>query len=197
MMNKIHQSQYPAESRIHCLLKAVLASNMKPNLWVSPCMCRSWNKQRSLLGVLLSFLLVCFSASASTSFDQQTAASDLSRVVLSPATHQHQHQQDTSQSQNDAHLEHRAPAKSIAPDLASTLRNGSFLPERLHNAEPNYELVFDFEPSSIPSRLHHVYVSSRYWHDWTLRALPSSHRISGWKESNLLYRFASQSDATS
>ncbi|MDD1792498.1 hypothetical protein LRP50_05070 [Enterovibrio sp. ZSDZ42] len=158
-------------------------------------MCSSWNKQRSLLGVLLSLLLVCFSAGASTPFEQQTAAADFSIVVLSPATY---HQQDSSDSQNDVHPEHRAPAKSIAPDLASTLRNGSFLPERLHNSEPNYELVFDFEPSSIPSRLQHVHVSSRHWHDWTLKGPPSSlHRISGWKESNLLYRFISQADTSS
>ncbi|MBE1274675.1 hypothetical protein [Enterovibrio baiacu] len=158
-------------------------------------MCSIWNKQRSLLGVLLSLLLVCFSAGASTTFERQTAMSDLSTIVLSPLTH---HQQDATTSQNDAHLEHRAPAKSIAPGLSSILRNGSFLPERLHNTEPNYELVFDFEPSSIPSRLQYVHVQSRHWHDWTLRGPPSSlHRISGWKESNLLYRFISQADTAS
>ena len=156
-----------------------------------------WIKRGQMLSVMLSLLLACFSANAALS----ASISDVTAPITTPRLSQpiqvtidHDSATDVVPS-HQVHLEQRAPLKSLSPNLASILRNGSFIPERLQEAEPNYELVFEFIDADAQTLRWRVYYAPSSWHDWTLNPPSTSHRISGWKESNLLYRFISQADA--
>ena len=170
---------------------------MIANHIVSYCMPKQWIKRCRMLSVMLSLLLACFSASAAI------AASDANAPITKPLltqpiqliVHHDTSEQHVPSPAHKVHIEQRAPAKSLSPSLASILRNGSFIPERLHEAEPNYELVFEFSDSHAQTLRWSVYFALDEWHDWTLNPPATSHRIAGWKESNLLYRFISQADA--
>ena len=171
---------------------------MSANHNVSYCMREQWIKRCRMLSVMLSLLLACFSASAALSAGDANAPITkplLTQPIQVIIHHDSAEHHTTSSPVHKLHIEHRAPAKSLSPSLASILRNGSFIPERLHEAEPNYELVFEFSDTHAQTLRWSVYFALDQWHDWTLHPPATSHRIAGWKESNLLYRFISQADA--
>jgi len=174
---------------------------------------KDWLKHCRVLSILLALWLACFSAHAAfsaqptsaptlslptalnTSTSDNHQLSDLSSIhpAVHSATSKHVHQTDTQSKKVEA--EQRAPAKSIIPTLSSVLRNGSFAYERLNESEPSYELVFDLDEVIEQVIVWRVYLALDHWHDWTLTPPATLHRVSGWKESNILYRFISQADA--
>ena len=167
---------------------------------------RPWIKQSRMISVMLSLLLAClFAGFASANHAPQLSFTPiLTNSVLGvhhtnkaptlPSENQESPTETKSASQR-FDVEQRAPVKSLAPNLASILRSGSFIPERLHEAEPTYELVFDFTQSLTSALVWRVYLALDHWHDWTLNPPATMHRIAGWKESNIIYRFISQADA--
>lgn len=60
----------------------------------------------------------------------------------------------------------------------------------LREVKPNYLLAFEFTPESEPALGENIRLDDRP--DWTLLAESSPARISGWKVSNLQYRFSQQ-----
>lgn len=60
----------------------------------------------------------------------------------------------------------------------------------LREVKPNYLLAFEFTPESEPALGENIRLDARP--DWTLLAESSPARISGWKVSNLQYRFSQQ-----
>ncbi|WP_407331113.1 hypothetical protein [Enterovibrio sp. 27052020O] len=147
-------------------------------------------RKSGILGVLLALMLVIFST---PSFSMAGNA-DISLQTT------HSVSVDIDSSQHDdaptsLHTEKRSPAKSLAPNLGQLLRIGSWLPERINNLEPNYELVIDLS-LAIPHAFHpHFHVALTHWQDWTRGSPNTPYRVAGWKDSNLLYRFISQSHA--
>lgn len=163
---------------------------------------RLWIKQGRMISVMLSLLLACLFAgiasanhAPSISFSPTFTDTFISDNHLNDTQAPPAENRDSSPESRRFDVEQRAPAKSLAPSLASILRNGSFVPERLHEAEPTYELVFDFSQSVTSSLVWRVYLALDHWHDWTLNPPSTLHRIAGWKESNIIYRFIAQADA--
>lgn len=155
-----------------------------------------WIKQCRMVSVMLSLLLACLFAGNALASQTTSVAPIIKPLLTQPI----EVTVSTAPVEQDdpAHffqIEQRAPAKSLSPSLASILRNGSFIPERLHEAEPTYELVFDFTDSTASTLVWRVYLTLDNWYDWTLHPPSTMHRIAGWKESNILYRFISQADA--
>ncbi|QKG98538.1 hypothetical protein HRJ35_08130 [Shewanella oneidensis MR-1] len=60
----------------------------------------------------------------------------------------------------------------------------------VREVKPNYLLAFEFTPESEPALGENLRLDARP--DWTLLAESSPARISGWKVSNLQYRFSQQ-----
>lgn len=60
----------------------------------------------------------------------------------------------------------------------------------MREVKPVYLLAFEFEPAPAPALGENVRLDARP--DWTLLAESSPARISGWKVSNLQYRFSQQ-----
>lgn len=60
----------------------------------------------------------------------------------------------------------------------------------VREVKPNYLLAFEFTPESEPALGENIRLDARS--DWTLLAESSPARISGWKVSNLQYRFSQQ-----
>ncbi|MGF1909309.1 hypothetical protein L4C38_07705 [Vibrio kasasachensis] len=158
-----------------------------------------WIKQCRMVSVMLSLLFACFLSGVS--YAGTADASNASAPIIKPLlthtldTEAHQPQPEASDKTRQLHVEQRAPAKSLSPNLASILRNGSFIPERMYESEPTYELVFDFTDTYSNTLVWRVYLALDNWYDWTLHPPSTMHRIAGWKESNILYRFISQADA--
>ncbi|MDA0149888.1 hypothetical protein [Vibrio sp. LaRot3] len=174
---------------------------------------RNWTKHCRMLSILLTLWLACFSAHAAFNAPSTTTSFPLSLPstlkveaftsdsLNSSSSHSELnstssvHSQETEQHSTKIHVEKRIPAKSLTPTLSTVLRNGSFAYERLNEAEPSYELVFDLDEVIDQVLVWRVYLALNHWHDWTLTPPTTLHRVSGWKESNILYRFISQADA--
>lgn len=60
----------------------------------------------------------------------------------------------------------------------------------MREVKPVYLLAFEFEPEPAPALGENIRLDARP--DWTLLAESSPARISGWKVSNLQYRFSQQ-----
>jgi len=60
----------------------------------------------------------------------------------------------------------------------------------MREVKPNYLLAFEFVPEPAPALGENIRLDARP--DWTLLAESSPARISGWKVSNLQYRFSQQ-----
>ena len=60
----------------------------------------------------------------------------------------------------------------------------------MREVKPNYLLAFEFVPEPAPALGENIRLDARS--DWTLLAESSPARISGWKVSNLQYRFSQQ-----
>ncbi|MFB2679856.1 hypothetical protein [Shewanella mangrovisoli] len=60
----------------------------------------------------------------------------------------------------------------------------------MREVKPVYLLAFEFVPESAPALGENIRLDARP--DWTLLAESSPARISGWKVSNLQYRFSQQ-----
>ncbi|MFB2777891.1 hypothetical protein ACE017_01860 [Shewanella mangrovisoli] len=60
----------------------------------------------------------------------------------------------------------------------------------MREVKPVYLLAFEFEPEPAPALGKNIRLDARP--DWTLLAESSPARISGWKVSNLQYRFSQQ-----
>ncbi len=163
---------------------------MQPSIKMSGLMRNPTLKQSSIMGVLLALVLVVFSTS-SFSIPNNTYTSVQTDHSVSLDVENPQ----SEDAPTSLYSENRLPAKSLAPNLAQLLRTGSWLPDRINNVEPKYELVIDLT-SALPSAFHpHYRVSLTHWRDWTRSPPSTSYRVAGWKESNLLYRFISQSPA--
>ncbi|MBA5761057.1 hypothetical protein H2O73_01780 [Vibrio sp. 404] len=152
-----------------------------------------------MLSVMLSLLLACLFAGAG--YAGTIEAPSASAPIVKPLLTQpidvasHQPQKESSDAARQIEVEQRSPAKSLSPNLTSILRNGSFIPERMYESEPTYELVVDFAEVHANTLVWRVYLTLDNWYDWTLHPPSTMHRIAGWKESNILYRFISQADA--
>lgn len=88
-------------------------------------------------------------------------------------------------------LEHHDPTEQEFVPLIS-MRLLSFAQHDLQQIKPNYLLAYEFV--SPPGRSFSIgyridFVRSL---DWSLHANETPSRLSGWKESNLLYRFSQQ-----
>lgn len=194
--NSASIASYFAPINNYCLLNHKSRLMIATIREVSDDMNCKWIKQCRMVSVMLSLLLVCLfansalaSQSSSHSSTQQPPLTQTIQVHLHPAPI------EPSDPSHYFHIEQREPAKSLSPSLASILRNGSFTPERLHEAEPTYELVFDFADTTPNTLVWRVFLTLDAWFDWTLHPPSTMHRIAGWKESNILYRFISQADA--
>ncbi|KKD62114.1 hypothetical protein RN22_02000 [Grimontia sp. AD028] len=142
-------------------------------------------------GTLLALLLVFFSL-PSFAADSVDTNSDHSNCLV---VTQHEAQTSAQDALTSLNAEHRAPAKSLTPNLSTLLRNGSWLPERLANTEPEYELVIELANVATLLDYYHYDDTFSHWHDWTRSPPATRHRIAGWKDSNLQYRFISQAQA--
>ncbi|KXF81267.1 hypothetical protein ATN88_00500 [Enterovibrio coralii] len=139
------------------------------------------------MGVMLSILLVFLSAFAPVSgYSQPLHSTSVTHLTQA---------NDADTSENSVSDAQSAPVKSLAPSLSSIVRAGSYMPEHANGAEPEFELVTELKTHSSRNPYLHVQILFSHWQDWTLRPPSTSHRLSGWKDSNLLYRFISQSQA--
>lgn len=142
---------------------------------------------RPLISVVFAMLLVMLALPAQTSLFSEYSSARLDNV--SALTFDEFGHSDSTIN------EHRAPVTSLSPDLASLLRSGSWLPEKLGNSEPEYELVIEFTDKHCHKRYARTAALFSYWKDWTRSPPNTTHRIGGWKDSNLLYRYISQAQA--
>ncbi|MDD1783311.1 hypothetical protein LRP49_19255 [Enterovibrio sp. ZSDZ35] len=143
--------------------------------------------KKGVMGVMLSILLVFLSAFAPVSgYSQPLHSASVSHLTQA---------KEADASGNSVSDAQSAPVKSLAPSLSSIVRAGSYMPEHSNGAEPEFELVTELNTHSARNPFLQVHDLFSHWHDWTLRPPSTAHRLSGWKDSNLLYRFISQSRA--
>ncbi|WP_299011509.1 hypothetical protein [uncultured Shewanella sp.] len=67
----------------------------------------------------------------------------------------------------------------------------SFIQHDLVEIQPEYQLAFEFSPPVIPSFKVGYRIDANN-PSWFLTTFSKSARVSGWKESNLIYRFTQQ-----
>ncbi|WP_298774859.1 hypothetical protein [uncultured Shewanella sp.] len=67
----------------------------------------------------------------------------------------------------------------------------SFIQHDLVEIQPEYQLAFEFSPPIIPSFKVGYRIDANN-PSWFLTTFSKSARVSGWKESNLIYRFTQQ-----
>lgn len=136
-----------------------------------------------LVGLVLVALLMVFSASP---FSAPTPSLG-SAMQFSTAL-----QDDATDAPSSHDQEHQAPQKTLGSAIGAPRQNGSWLPEPFSNAEPEYELVFELAAAVTALDYFHHPSTYSHWHDWTRGPPATKHRLSGWKDSNLQYRFISQ-----
>ncbi|ABV88389.1 hypothetical protein [Shewanella pealeana] len=66
----------------------------------------------------------------------------------------------------------------------------SFSQHDLQQTRPDYLLAFEFVSPAVPSLTVGYRIDFAPALDWLLHIKSASHRLSAWKESNLLYRFS-------
>lgn len=124
---------------------------------------------------VVSISAACFSAEYKPS---QVSACD--NTVLEHKPQPLQHKSWTEQ-QDDASFV-----------LLSSPRRLGFAQHDPHQCRPNYILAYEFAAPDSPSFCIGYRVDFSASLDWRLSATPKPSKISGWKESNLLYRFSQQ-----
>lgn len=88
-------------------------------------------------------------------------------------------------------LEHHDPSEQEFVPLIS-MRLLSFSQHDLHQVRPSYLLAYEFVSPPSPSFSIGYRIDFVRSLDWSLHANEKPSRLSGWKESNLLYRFSQQ-----
>lgn len=138
-----------------------------------------------ILGMLLTLLLVFFSVPCLAAAIQNSPANPeiLQEITQLPS-------QDVLIPQDGGH---QTPITSLTS--LTIFRHGSWLPEKLANAEPEYELVIELASTATLLHYHHGNKTLSPGNDWTRSPPVTRHRIAGWKDSNLQYRFISQAQA--
>ena len=104
-------------------------------------------------------------------FDQ----TDLTEVV---------HAGDHTPSDNNQHSNHD---RSLDLAIAASSRFSSLLRHDPEEVEPTYQLAIELPVEPAPSFAKNYRVDMQPALDWTLNTSPPSGRVSGWKESNLIY----------
>lgn len=138
-----------------------------------------------ILGMLLTLLLVFFSVPSLAGATQNPPVMpEPFQEITKPAS------QDVLIPKNDGH---QTPITTLTS--LTILRHGSWLPEKLANAEPEYELVIELASTATLLHYHHDNETLSPGNDWTRSPPVTRHRIAGWKDSNLQYRFISQAQA--
>lgn len=138
-----------------------------------------------ILGILLTLLLVFFSVpSIAGAVKNPPVKPELFQEITKSAS------KDVLIPKNDGH---QTPITSLTS--LTILRHGSWLPEKLANAEPEYELVIELANTATLFNYHHSNDTLSPRSDWTRSPPVTRHRIAGWKDSNLQYRFISQAQA--
>lgn len=138
-----------------------------------------------ILGIMLTLLLVFFSMpSLAGAIQNQPVNTQLFQEITKSAS------QDVLILKNDGH---QTPIKSLTSLII--LRHGSWLPEELAIAEPEYEFVIELASTATLLHYHHSNDALSPGYDWTRSPPVKRHRIAGWKDSNLQYRFISQAQA--
>ncbi|MCL1108498.1 hypothetical protein L2719_02810 [Shewanella schlegeliana] len=89
----------------------------------------------------------------------------------------------------DNHAEKKQGNDSEYAPLVSS-RFVSFSQHDPQQTRPDYLLAFEFISPSVPSLTVGYRVEFTPALDWLLHIPSSTHRLSAWKESNLLYRFS-------
>ncbi|MGR5063447.1 hypothetical protein [Photobacterium sp. DNB22_13_2] len=90
----------------------------------------------------------------------------------------------TSQSNNNQHSNHD---RSLDLAIVTSSRFASLLRHDPEEVEPAYQLAIELPIEPVPSFAKDYRVDMQPALDWTLNTSPPSGRISGWKESNLIY----------
>ncbi|MCQ1058078.1 hypothetical protein LRP52_10440 [Photobacterium sp. ZSDE20] len=90
----------------------------------------------------------------------------------------------SSQSNNNQHSKHD---RSLDLAIVSSNRFASLLRHDPEEVEPAYQLAIELPIEPVPSFAKDYRVDMQPALDWALNTSPPSGRISGWKESNLLY----------
>lgn len=88
-------------------------------------------------------------------------------------------------------LEHHVPSDQEFVPLIS-MRLLSFAQHDLQQIKPSYLLAYEFVSPPSPSFSIGYRIDFVRSLDWSLHANETPSRLSGWKESNLLYRFSQQ-----
>ncbi|PSU35669.1 hypothetical protein C9I99_01225 [Photobacterium lutimaris] len=89
-----------------------------------------------------------------------------------------------SQSNNNQHSNHD---RSLDLAIVTSSRFASLLRHDPEEVEPAYQLAIELPIDPVPSFAKGFRVDMQPALDWTLNTSPPSGRISGWKESNLIY----------
>ncbi|MDV5167990.1 hypothetical protein [Photobacterium rosenbergii] len=89
-----------------------------------------------------------------------------------------------SPSSNNEHSNHD---RSLDLAIAASSRFSSLLRHDPEDVEPAYQLAIELPVAPVPSFAKDYRVDMQPTLDWTLKTSPPSGRVSGWKESNLIY----------
>ena len=95
------------------------------------------------------------------------------------------------QSESNNAAKHSNDDSTFVPLISQRLINFA-QHEPLHN-DPDYHLAFEFIPPLAPSFVIGYRIDFTQALDWPLHIRQISSRLSGWKETNLLYRFTQKS----
>ena len=87
-------------------------------------------------------------------------------------------------SSNNQHSNHD---RSLDLAIAASSRFTSLLRHDPEEVEPAYQLAIELPVAPAPSFAKDYRVDMQPALDWTLKTSPPSGRVSGWKESNLIY----------
>lgn len=127
-----------------------------------------------------------FFATGSQDFSLQVSSTELNALFkldqtdLVDALYVH----GDSQSNNNQHSSHD---RSLDLAIVASSRFASLLRHDPEEIEPAYQLAIELPIEPVPSFAKDYRVDMQPALDWTLNTSPPSGRISGWKESNLIY----------
>ncbi|WP_149027326.1 hypothetical protein [Shewanella psychrophila] len=118
-----------------------------------------------------------------------SSAVDALKTISWVSMNPHVGHQDTPSTHTG--LEHHDPSEQEFVPLIS-MRLLSFSQHDLHQVRPSYLLAYEFVSPPSPSFSIGYRIDFTQTLDWSLHANEKPSKLSGWKESNLLYRFSQQ-----